>query len=46
MWPRARGRWIREQGLLDPAKLVFLDETAAVLGVTAPPRVGAYAFAR
>src|SRR5947208_5797766 len=25
---RARRRWIREQGLLDPAKLVFLDETA------------------
>jgi hypothetical protein len=28
MWPRARRRWIREQGLLDPAKLAFLDETA------------------
>jgi hypothetical protein len=25
---RARRRWIREQGLLDPARLVFLDETA------------------
>ncbi len=25
---RARRRWIREQGLLDPAKLVFLDEIA------------------
>jgi transposase len=25
---RARRRWIREQGLLDPAHLVFLDETA------------------
>src|SRR5439155_7599789 len=25
---RARRRWMREQGLLDPAKLVFLDETA------------------
>lgn len=25
---RSRRRWIREQGLLDPAKLVFLDETA------------------
>ena len=24
----ARRRWIREQGLLDPARLVFLDETA------------------
>jgi transposase len=26
---RARRRWMREQGLLDPARLVFLDETAA-----------------
>ena len=25
---RERRRWIREQGLLDPAKLVFIDETA------------------
>jgi transposase len=25
---RARRRWIREQGLLDPARLVFLDESA------------------
>jgi transposase len=25
---RARRRWIREQGMLDPARLVFLDETA------------------
>jgi DDE superfamily endonuclease len=25
---RARRSWIREQGLLDPARLVFLDETA------------------
>jgi hypothetical protein len=25
---RARRRWIREQGLLDPAHLVFIDETA------------------
>ncbi len=24
---RARRRWIREQGLLDPARLVFVDET-------------------
>src|SRR5512137_116626 len=24
---RARRKWIREQGLLDPAKLVFIDET-------------------
>src|SRR5216684_1341223 len=25
---RARRRWVREQGMLDPAHLVFLDETA------------------
>jgi transposase len=25
---RARRRWVREQGLLDPAHLVFIDETA------------------
>ena len=25
---RARRRWIREQGLLNPARLVFIDETA------------------
>ena len=25
---RARRRWIREQGLLDPGRLVFFDETA------------------
>ena len=25
---RARRRWIRERGLLDPARLVFIDETA------------------
>ncbi len=25
---RARRRWVREQGLLDPARLVFIDETA------------------
>src|SRR5260370_42128884 len=25
---RARRRWIRKQGLLDPAGLVFIDETA------------------
>jgi transposase len=25
---RERQRWIREQGLLDPARLVFIDETA------------------
>ena len=26
---RARRRWMREQGLFDPARLVFIDETAA-----------------
>ena len=25
---RARWRWIRKQGMLDPARLVFIDETA------------------
>jgi len=25
---RPRRRWIREQGFLDPARLVFIDETA------------------
>jgi hypothetical protein len=25
---RARRRWIREQGFLDPACLIFIDETA------------------
>lgn len=25
---RARRRWMREQGLFDPARLVFVDETA------------------
>jgi hypothetical protein len=25
---RARRRWIREQGFLDPARLMFIDETA------------------
>src|SRR5260370_2143608 len=33
---RARRRWIREQGLLDPARLVFIDETA-VSTTTARP---------
>ena len=26
---RARRRWMREQGIFDPARLVFVDETAA-----------------
>src|SRR6266487_4247215 len=25
---RARRRWMREQGMFDPARLVFIDETA------------------
>jgi hypothetical protein len=25
---RARRKWIRKQGLLDPARLVFIDETS------------------
>ncbi len=25
----ARRRWIREQGMFDPVRLVFIDETAA-----------------
>ena len=31
---RARRRWIREQGMLDPARLVFIDETAVSSGLT------------
>jgi hypothetical protein len=26
---RARRRWMREQGMFDPARLVFIDETSA-----------------
>lgn len=26
---RARRRWVREQGMLEPARLVFIDETSA-----------------
>src|SRR6476646_2386826 len=39
---RARRRWIRAQGFLDPAHLVFIDETAVTtnmlrqIGVVAP----------
>ena len=25
---RARRRWMREQGMFDPARLVFIDETS------------------
>jgi len=31
---RARRRWIREQGLLDPARLVFIDETSINTSMT------------
>src|SRR5229473_7459291 len=33
---RARRRWIREQGLLDPARLVFIDETATSTNMVRP----------
>ena len=33
---RARRRWIREQGLLDPARLVFIDETAVATNMVRP----------
>jgi transposase len=33
---RARRRWIREQGLLDPAHLVFIDETAVTTNMVRP----------
>ena len=33
---RARRRWIREQGFLDPARLVFLDETAVSTNMVRP----------
>jgi len=32
----ARRRWIREQGLLDPAHLVFIDETAVTTNMVRP----------
>jgi hypothetical protein len=41
---RARRRWIREQGLLDPARLVFIDETARMAASSAAAvieRIGA-----
>ena len=31
---KARRRWIREQGLLDPARLVFIDETSINTSMT------------
>jgi transposase len=33
---RARRRWIREQGLLDPAHLVFIDETSITTNLVRP----------
>src|SRR6516165_8463554 len=33
---RARRRWMREQGLLDPAHLVFIDETAVSTNMVRP----------
>jgi len=27
---RARRRWMREQGMFDPARLVFIDETPPI----------------
>jgi len=33
---QARRRWIREQGLLDPARLVFIDETAVSTNMVRP----------
>jgi transposase len=33
---RARRRWVREQGLLDPAHLVFIDETAVSTNMVRP----------
>ena len=37
---RARRRWMREQGMLDPARLVFIDETAVSTKPGAAPRAG------
>ena len=33
---RARRRWVREQGLLDPARLIFIDETAVSTNMVRP----------
>ena len=33
---RARRRWVREQGLLDPACLIFIDETAVSTNMVRP----------
>ncbi len=36
---RARRRWMREQGMFDPARLVFIDETAANTKMVRPSGV-------
>src|SRR5215470_9589559 len=33
---RARRRWVHEQGLLDPARLIFIDETAVSTNMVRP----------
>ena len=33
---RARRRWLRQQGFLDPARLVFIDETATSTNMVRP----------
>jgi hypothetical protein len=32
--PKARARWCRQQGSIDPTRLVFLDESAAKTNMT------------
>src|SRR5262249_20885537 len=36
---RKRRRWIREQGLLDPTRLVFIDETAVTANMVPSQRL-------
>jgi hypothetical protein len=42
--PRARRRWIREQGMLDPARLVFIDETAVSTNLRGGSLSGSWAL--
>ena len=35
---RARRRWMREQGMFDPARLVFIDETSTNTAMVRLPR--------
>src|SRR5215471_11294364 len=35
---RARRRWMRDQGMYDPARLVFIDETSTNTAATRPCR--------